>query len=137
MATPGLDSRLLIWDFEYARRFALQHRNVAQKMAELDSNRGDPAAQAALGSWYAMRGKWDWASELLSAAHKGGANVSQLTLARALRSQGHLAQAQAALARAVAAKEIPALHARLLGVALEREHAAHLSRVATPSLDGP
>ncbi len=134
MATPGLESRLLIWDFGHAQRFATQRRMLARHLATLNGTPDEPTAQAALGSWYALRGKWDWAAELLTAARKGGAVISDLSLARALRSQGKLDEARAALDRAAAASEAPELYLRLLGQALDRDRAVGLPVEGTRAL---
>jgi len=131
LATPGLDARLLVWDFEHARRFARLHRSVSGLLEQGDGE-PDAAQRATLGDWYALRGKWDWAAEQLQAARKAGAQISELTLARALRRQGRLDNAEKALARARDKSEAPALYLELLKAAVARDRALTLPASVTP-----
>lgn len=115
LVTPGLDAHLLLWDFEHARHFESLRRRLAVTMQTLARHPDDRDALQRLGSWYALRGQWGWAAELLERARELGAKVSDLELYRAHRHSGHAAPAQAALQRAHEAGEVPAFYVELLG----------------------
>jgi WD40 repeat protein len=79
------------------------------------------AGSAELGAWYAFRGLWGWAAELLDEARAGGAKVSSLTLARALWMKGDLGGAKREFERALAEKEAPESYLQICLKAVSRD----------------
>lgn len=90
LASPGLGHTLLVWDFEHAARFLELMDQLPAALAKLAVAPGDGASLAVMGAWYALRGKWRWATEALQGARAAGASVDLLTLARALHQSGQL-----------------------------------------------
>ena len=78
----GTDHVMKLWDFNRLPRF----RNFEELLPAIHrAQKQTPAngeTTALLGRWYAFRGIWDWAIELLEKARTLGGPVSPLELAR-------------------------------------------------------
>ena len=70
-ASTATDGTVKLWDFSRLEtdRHPEQWDAAWKKIRQ---NPGDRTAMARIGQWYAFRGKWDWAAELLESARKGG-----------------------------------------------------------------
>jgi WD40 repeat protein len=74
---------LIVWDVARVRHELEFEPKLIEVRQRLQHNPADAAALATLGEWYAFRGCWDWAAELLEQARQRGADVSSVTLAHA------------------------------------------------------
>jgi len=71
-----------LWDVSRSLSHLEQAPRIESARSALGSNANDADALATLGEWYAFRGVYDWAIEILSQARANGADVSPLTMAR-------------------------------------------------------
>ena len=76
------DNSLKLWDFSRFLQYKEFESRVNDAHKALNKNPNDPKSLAILGEWYAFRGMWNWAIELLNQAKEYGQEVSALTLAR-------------------------------------------------------
>lgn len=84
----------------------LQSRQWVARLEQCRGLLGDPSRRAeallAYGQWYAFRGVWDVAAELLGEARRGGAAVSAVELARCYWRAGDGASASREFEKALA-----------------------------------
>jgi hypothetical protein len=106
--SAAMESEAMLWDFPRpSRQEALAPR--ARKAVEvLRARPGDPESLAVLGEWYAFRGVWDRAIELLERARRFGVAVSALTLAQGYMELADTDAARHELDRARQGREAPA-----------------------------
>jgi tetratricopeptide (TPR) repeat protein len=113
-----------LFDFSLAARYRDFDARVAAAQAALQARPDDAHALAALGHWYAFRGVWSWAAELLEKARGAGVDVSALELGRVYWKKGDYARAAAELEAALAHGEAPAWYLRLCLATVEQERRA-------------
>lgn len=70
------------WDFTRPEKYRKYDSLLNEAQGRLTQNSGDADALKTLGEYYAFRGVYDWAVDLLVRARKGGAQVSPLLLAQ-------------------------------------------------------
>jgi WD40 repeat protein len=113
---------LQLWDFDQGSSLS-----AAQEPAAADrvKSAADPASgrtMLRLAGWYALRGSWDWATDLYQQAREQGALVRDLDLARCLWQQGQLDSAVAQLESA--AGQAPEVYLELCRNAIQGEIAS-------------
>jgi WD40 repeat protein len=102
LLSGSLDMTARLWDFSRLAR----HREFEPRLER--ARWEDPASLAVLGDWYAFRGHWKGAVELLERSRSGGAaGVSSLTLARCHLKSGDFAAARREFERALERTEAP------------------------------
>ena len=109
------DGQIELWDLGYLDE-------MAELQSALPARPQDQAhSPAALGRWYAFRGVWDWAADLLLQARKGHAEVSHLALARACWQCRRYKEAQRYFRAAKQSREASGLYLNLCIQAVSRE----------------
>jgi WD40 repeat protein/serine/threonine protein kinase len=78
------------WDLTRLSRYRDFGARLTLARAALEKDPADASSLAAFGEWYAFRGQWQWAVELLQKAQSAGANVSPLLLAHCNWQAGNL-----------------------------------------------
>jgi WD40 repeat protein len=78
----SLDGTAVLWDLGRASRYHELQTKVERAVVTLQDKPEDAPSLADLGEWYAFRGAWMQAVELLEKARTLGAGVPSLTLAR-------------------------------------------------------
>jgi HEAT repeat protein len=111
--TGGLDGVGRLWDFPRSARYRDFEPEVAGAAKALQDKPDDAMGQASLGQWYAFRGKWIWAVELLEKARTNGAGVSPLALARCYWELDDGVNAGQEFRRALEKKEAPEAYLKL------------------------
>ena len=71
-----------LWDFSRSSDYRAFETRLADARKDLRDDPNNAGALATLGDWYAFRGLWDWAADLLGRARQSGAAVSSLVSAR-------------------------------------------------------
>jgi WD40 repeat protein/serine/threonine protein kinase len=74
--------RIRAWDFSRGQSLTQLENSVQKAIETLETCPLDATSLGTLGEWYAFRGKYDWAVELLNQSHDGGKDVDALLLAR-------------------------------------------------------
>jgi tetratricopeptide (TPR) repeat protein len=121
MSAIALDKTYLrVWRLDSARELGLREARLHKAQQILHDRGEDAEALREIGEWYAYRGRWDWAGELLERAEKAGASVSSLTLARCAWMTGRMEDAERFFQRAGAANEAPADYLKLCSAAAQR-----------------
>jgi WD40 repeat protein len=103
----GSDSgRIYIWEFSRAAQYLEYETGLSVARRNLTSAAKAPDALVTLGEWYAFRGMWSWAIELLERARKTGAHgVPSLTLGRCYLATANPAAARKEFENALARNE--------------------------------
>ena len=76
------DEAVQLWDFDRARQYLAMFPAAKKAQQTLQQDPHDPQALLELGRWYAFRGRYALAIELLTSARSSGAAVSPLALGR-------------------------------------------------------
>ena len=103
----GGDRVVRTWELSRPKDYLRWLRELDRVCGVLRDNPDDARTLAVLGQWYAFRGQWAWATELLERARAGGAAVSHLTMARCYWMTGNPSAAAAHFDAASAAAEAP------------------------------
>jgi WD40 repeat protein/class 3 adenylate cyclase len=108
-----------LWNPARAARYAESAASLQAAQAALQANPRDAGALAVLGEWYAFRGSWQWAADVLGEARERGATVSSLSLARCYWQLGRFDEAAAEFRAAAATgrAEAPANYLALCAAA--------------------
>ena len=95
LLTCGPGSDVLLWDFSRGAKYAEFEESLAKAWKTPKGAPNAPEALSVIGEWYAFRGAWDWAAEVLEKLPKAGrAPVASLTLARSYWAIGKLDRAR-------------------------------------------
>ena len=93
LSTSYGNEAVQLWDFDRARQYLLMLPATRKAQENLQRDPHDPQAALELGRWYAFRGRYELAIELLTSARSAGANVSSLLLGRCYWQAGRKADA--------------------------------------------
>jgi WD40 repeat protein len=97
--------RIRAWDFSRGQSLTQLENSVKKAIEILEARPLDAASLGTLGEWYAFRGKYDWAVELLNQSRDGGKDVDALLLTRCYWALSHESPKTRAECLATAARE--------------------------------
>lgn len=113
---------LQLWDFDLGPSLSAAQEPVAAARVKSPADPASGRTMLRLAEWYALRGLWDWATDLYQQAREQGALVRDLDLARCLWQQGQLDLAAAQLE--LAAGQAPEVYLELCRNAIQVEIAS-------------
>jgi WD40 repeat protein/predicted Ser/Thr protein kinase len=135
LASVDHDARIILRDLSRPARYRDFESRLRDAARALRDRPQEPGSLATLGEWFAFRGEWDWAMDLLRRARAGGAPVSPILLAQALWEAGDRRSAAVEFRQANELKGMPKDYAELCLRVLESETARTAAR-ATPTASG-
>ncbi len=107
------ENKIIAWDFTRPATYRQFETAVPQALHALSLNPNDATALKTLGEWWAFRGRWTWAADLLTKARAAGQTISPLMLARCHWQSGNLTAATTEFQKALDQNEAPAAYLRL------------------------
>jgi WD40 repeat protein/tetratricopeptide (TPR) repeat protein len=127
-ASPWGNMRLLELSYPATLRQRRAARDRATALLAADPKNGEGLRR--LGEWYAFRGVWDYAAELLEGARRAGVAVPPLLLARCYWMDAKMGQALEELRRALAGTNDPveAAYLRICIGAIEEQRFEYSDR---------
>ncbi|HZK81593.1 MAG TPA: protein kinase, partial [Humisphaera sp.] len=99
------DRTLRVWDLARQDEYGEFNKRVSAARRTLEKNHNDAPSLRVLGEWYAFRGEWSWATDLLTEARQKGEPVSPLLMARCDWMQNDLPGAEREFVAAIAKDE--------------------------------